>query len=114
MGIRIVLADEADLVLIGAQTILENCPEFEVVDTARSASELLAAAKRCSPVFILFNERLAPQLALLTLIQEIKHASPPTRLILLGSLTDGLLIRDLLADGVMGYLFRGDDLKDCL
>jgi hypothetical protein len=34
MTIRLLLADESDLVLLGAQTILKDRPDFEVVHSA--------------------------------------------------------------------------------
>lgn len=114
MSVRLLLADEADLVLIGAQTILNNRPEFEVVHSARSGDELLEAARRCQPDVILFNERLDPLIDVLALVERLKHTAPQARLIVLGGQVDGLLVRDLFACGVMGYLFSGDDLRDCL
>ena len=114
MGTRILLADEADLVLLGAQTILKDRPEFEVVYSARSADDLLEAARRCLPEVILFNERLDPWIDVLALVERLKHAAPRARLIVLGGQVDGLLVRDLFACGVLGYLFGGDDLRDCL
>ena len=114
MTIRLLLADEADLVLIGAQTILKDRPEFEVIHSARSGDDLLDAARHCLPDIILFNERLDPLIDVLALVERLKNASPQSRLIALGSQVDGLLVRDLFACGVLGYLFSGDDLCDCL
>src|SRR5688572_12923517 len=114
MSVRLLLADEADLVLIGAQTILKDRPKFEVVHSARSGDDLLEAARRCQPEIILFNERLDPLIDVLALVERLKHASPHSKMMVLGSLVDGLLVRDLFACGVLAYLYAGDDLKDCL
>lgn len=114
MDMQIVLGDEADLVLIGIQTILQNRTEWEGVHTARSGDELLAAARRWTPAVILFNERLDPLIDVLALVERLKQVSPQSRLIVTGGQVDGLLVRDLFACGVMGYLFIGDDLGDCL
>jgi DNA-binding NarL/FixJ family response regulator len=61
MEIRIVLGDEADVVLIGVQTILKDRVEWKVVHTVRSGDALLEAARRLQPEVILFNERLVLQ-----------------------------------------------------
>lgn len=114
MEIRIVLGDEADVVLIGVQTILKGGAAWEVIHTARSGDDLLEAARHLQPEVILFNERLDPLIDVLALVERLKHASPQSRLIVLGGQVDGLLVRDLFACGVMGYLFSGDDLSDCL
>jgi len=114
MEIQLLLADEADLVLIGAQAILKDRPDWEVIQTARSGGELLDAARRWQPDIILFNEHLDPLIDVLALVERLKQAAPNSRQIVLGSKVDGLLVRDLFVCGVLGYLFTGDDLGDCL
>lgn len=114
MEMRLLLADEADLVLIGTQTILKDRPDWEVMQTARSADDLLEAARCCQPDIILFNEHLDPLIDVLALVERLKNIAPNSHQIVLGSQVDGLLVRDLFACGVMGYLFSGDDIGDCL
>jgi DNA-binding NarL/FixJ family response regulator len=114
MDYRILLADESDLILIGVQTVLKDRPDWKVVETVRNADELFKAARHLEPEVILFNERLDPLIDVLALVERLKNASPHSRLIALGGQVDGLLVRDLFACGVMGYLFVGDDLGDCL
>lgn len=36
------------------------------------------------------------------------------RIIVMGALVDGLLIHELFAQGVAGYLYKSDDLQECL
>ena len=55
MEMQLLLADEADLVLIGAQAVLKDRPDWTVIHTARSGGELLEAARRWQPDIILFN-----------------------------------------------------------
>jgi DNA-binding NarL/FixJ family response regulator len=114
MDTHIILGDEADVVLIGVQTILKDDAAWNVVYTARSAEELLTAARRLQPDIMLFNERLDPQIDVLALVERLKHMVFSSRLIVLGGQADGLLVRDLFACGVLGYLYSGDDLRDCL
>lgn len=113
MHTRIVLGDEADVVLIGIETILRRSASCDII-TVRGGDTLLETARRLLPEVILFNERLDPLIDVLALVERLKHASPQSRLLVLGSQVDGLLVRDLFACGVLGYLFSGDDLKDCL
>ncbi|HEX2619336.1 MAG TPA: hypothetical protein VHL11_04290 [Phototrophicaceae bacterium] len=114
MKLRLLLADEADLVLIGTQTILKDCPNWEVIQTARSADDLVDAARCFQPDIILFNEHLDPLIDVLALVERLKNIAPYSHQIVLGSQVDGLLVRDLFACGVLSYLFSGDDLSDCL
>ena len=111
---RIIIADEADLMLIGIETILKNNPAWKIVYTARSASELIEVCRQQLPDVIILNERLDQLIDVLVVVERLKQVTPRTRLMVLGSLTEGLLIRDLFACGVLAYLFEGDDLKDHL
>ncbi|MBZ0275483.1 MAG: response regulator transcription factor [Anaerolineae bacterium] len=112
--IRILLGDEADVVLIGVQTILNGSTDWDMIYTARSGGELIEIAREAQPDVIVFNERLDPLIDVLALVERLKHAAPQSRLVVLGGQVDGLLVRDLFACGVLGYLFLGDDLGDCL
>lgn len=114
MHIRLAAADEADLMLVGIQTILKDTPACEVVAAIRSASELLESCKQLHPDVILLNEQLDPLMDVLALVERLKQASPKSRLMILGGLSEGLLIRDLFACGVLAYLYEGDDLQDHL
>jgi len=114
MHIRLVAADEADLMLVGIQTILKDSPACEVVATVRSASELLETCKQLRPDVIVFQEQLDPLMDVLALVERLKQITPKSRLMILGELSEGLLIRDLFACGVLAYLYAGDDLKDQL
>lgn len=111
---RIILADEADLMLIGIQTILKDHPQWEIAHTARSADELIATSKDLSPDVIAFNEKLDQLIDVLVIVERLKQTTPRSKLIVIGSLVEGLLIRDLFACGGLAYLFEGDDLKDHL
>ncbi len=111
---RILIADEADLMLVGILTILKDNPACEVVATVRSASELLETCKQIRPEVILLNEQLDSLVDVLALVERLKHITPQSRLMILGGLSEGLLIRDLFACGVLAYLFEGDDLTDHL
>ncbi|MBZ0278221.1 MAG: response regulator transcription factor [Anaerolineae bacterium] len=114
MGYRILLGDEADVVLIGVQTILDWSDNWDTIYTARSGGELIEIAREAQPDVIVFNERLDPLIDVLALVERLKNAAPQSRLVVLGGQVDGLLVRDLFACGVLGYLFLGDDLGDCL
>lgn len=111
---QIIIADEADLMLIGMEALLQGQTNWEICATARSADELFLINQTHSPDVILFNERLDQLLDVLVIVERLKQVSPRSRLIMLGNLTEGLFIRDLFACGVLAYLYEGDDLKDHL
>jgi DNA-binding NarL/FixJ family response regulator len=111
--IQIVVADPSDVMLLGFQTVLKNYLAFEMAHMVRSSEEVLAVVQQKGLNVLVFNERLDPLLDMLALVEIIKRMSS-IKQIVVGTLTDGLLVRDLFAAGVLGYLYLGDDLKDCL
>jgi len=110
---RIVLADPSDLVLRGLQSVLKDHETVEIVHITRSTDDLLEILEHLKTDVLLFNERLDPLLDVLELIEQIKQRSS-VRIVVLGTVADGMLARDLFAVGVMGYLYLADDLTDCL
>lgn len=113
MKTRIVLADPSDLVLRGLQSVLKDHETVEIVHTTRSTDDLLETLEHPTPDVLIFNERLDPLLDGLALIEQIKQRLS-LKMIVLGTVADGMLVRDLFAVGVMGYLYLADDLADCL
>ena len=113
MAIRILIADDSDLTLLGARMVLESDHRYQVTDAVRSLDELVDAVGRCEPDVIVCSEWLADADVLLVL-ERLRRAAPTARLIVTGSHRDGLLIRDLFHNGVSAYLYRADDLRLCL
>lgn len=110
---RIVIADDSDLTLLGAEAILSGEAPFTVQGTARCLHELLALLETTPADVVLFNEWLY-NADVLSVVAQVQTIRPRARLIVMGALSDGLLIRDLFAMGVRGYLYKSDDLGECL
>lgn len=89
---------------------MEDDHRFSVTGTARSLDDLLAMVEETHIDVVILNEYLYGT-DVLNSVEQLKQVSPLARLIVLGSLSDGLLIRDLFASGVSGYLYRSDDLE---
>lgn len=113
MTYRIIIGEDADLVILGAQVTLERDARFRVIATARSLRDLLAAAETHQPDVILTHDA-SPEADILVLVAQLQRAAPGAKLIVMSASADGLLIRDLLTVGVRGYLYRCDDLCLCL
>ncbi len=113
MAIRILLGDSSDLLLLGAQAVLEDDHRFAVVGTARAFHELLALAQQSPPDVIVFEEWIY-NVETLVAVQTLRQHVPQAYLIVLGDQAKGLVIRDLLDAGLRGYLYKSDDLRECL
>lgn len=113
MAIRIIIADDADLVILGAQSVLSAVHRFSVVGTARCMDDLLQVIENAQPDVVVLSEWIH-NIDILTVVETIKRTRPLVKIIIMGGLADGLLIRDLFASGVSGYLYKSDDLCELL
>lgn len=109
MAVRIVVADDADLLILGAEAVLQADHRFRVVGTARSMEELVRVTEVGYPDIVVMSEWIH-NLDILSAVEGIRRARPTVKIIVMGGLVDGLLIRDLFAAGVQGYLYKSDDL----
>lgn len=113
MAIRIVIADDADLVIAGAQSVLNADHRFNVVGTARCMDDVLKTIETVPTDVILLSEWIH-NLDILSAVEAIHRVNHTVKIIVMGGLADGLLIRDLFSVGVRGYLYKSDDLCDLL
>jgi len=113
MAIRIIIADDADLIILGAQAVLNADHRYNVVGKARCMSDLLLAIEEGQPDVVILNEWIH-SIDILSAVEQIRQLRPKVKVIVMGGLADGLLIRDLFVSGVDGYLYKSDDLCELL
>lgn len=111
MAIRIALAADEDLILLGAQTVLEREYRYRVVGTARSLGELLHLLD-LKPDILVINDWLAG-LHVMRMAEKLKQHRR-LKLITMSGVSDGLFIHDVLTSGIHAYLHKQDNLQDCL
>jgi two-component system invasion response regulator UvrY len=112
--LRIVVADDVDLVLTGIQAILENWSGGELVGVYQSVPDLLDGLQMVAADVILLDDHIDPDCAALTMIQQVRAAAPNARLVLLGSVADGMVVQEFFAQGIHAYLYKSDPLSDTL
>jgi DNA-binding NarL/FixJ family response regulator len=103
--IRVVLADDHNLVRAGIRLLLERIPDVEVVGEAadgRSALELIAREK---PDVALLDIGM-PELNGLEAADRISRQSPQTRLVILSMHASETYVAQALKLGVAGYVLK--------
>lgn len=113
MAIRIIIADDADLIILGVQTVLNADHRYNVVGRARCISDLLTTITENQPDVIILSEWLH-SIDILSAVEQIKSLHSTVKVIVMGGLADGQLIRELFASGVNSYLYKSDDLCELL
>ncbi|MBE2271823.1 MAG: response regulator transcription factor [Anaerolinea sp.] len=113
MTTHILIADGSSLTVVGAETLLKERADT-IIKKAENADELIRLARENQPDIILLGDRFDPLFDTLALVEHLIHAAPAGRVIVMGTTSDGLVIRDLFTMGMCGYLAEGDDLSSCL
>lgn len=110
---HILIGDSSSLTVVGAETILRQRANT-VITKAENGDSLLKLASELKVNLILLGDRFDPLFDTLILVERLLKIKPSARLIIMGISTEGLVIRDLMAIGVRGYLAAADDLSECL
>jgi len=113
MTTRILIADGSSLTVVGAETLLKDRADT-LISKAENGDDLIEKARAEQPDLVLLGDRFDPLIDTLALVEQTLYAAPSARIIVMGTSTDGLVIRDLFTMGVCGYLAAGDDLASCL
>lgn len=107
MPIRLLLADDHNVMRQGLSALLEQIPQVEVVAEARTGAEAVKVAGRLNPDLVLMDVTM-PDLNGIEATRRILRECKNTRVMALSMQTDRNYILGMLRAGASGYL-----LKDC-
>lgn len=113
---RVVLADDHPLLLRGVADLVSLEPDFEIVATATSGREAIAALERTTPELLVLDINM-PDLTGLAVLRAIHRADLQVRAIFLTATITPREISEALAFGAWGLLLKEsapDRLVDCL
>jgi DNA-binding NarL/FixJ family response regulator len=110
-SMRVVLADDHDLVRMGIRALLERIEGVQVIAEARSGDELLALLRTVSPDVVVTDISM-PGTDGLTAIARI-HADQPQLPILVLSMYDTPdVVKRAVASGARGYLMKNAAIEE--
>lgn len=110
--LRILLADDHEVVRLGLKSLIERHPDFIVVDEAGSASQAVQKAFQHQPDIVVMDIRL-PGASGIEATREITGQCPDTKVIMLTSYAEEEMLYEAIAAGAAGYVLKrigGDDL----
>lgn len=111
--IRILLADDHDLVRYGIEKMLESEIGCEVVATARSGEEAITLSKSLQPDVVLMDHRM-PGIGGLEATSRIAASCPNTKIIGLSVYTEEPFPSQFLKAGASGYVTKGASFSEIL
>lgn len=105
--IHLFLVDDHKMIREGLKNFLTDHPEFTIVGEAEDGQDCLNQLETIKPDIVLTDLNM-PVMDGLELTKEIKKQYPDIKIIALTMMGESQHIKQMLAEGAMGYL-----LKDC-
>jgi DNA-binding NarL/FixJ family response regulator len=109
--IRILIADDHEVVRRGLSLMLRQEPDFEVVGEARDGQEAVELTAVLSPTVVLLDWKM-PRMDGLQAARAIKTAHPSIRTLMLSGAVIETAVLDSLDDGVDGHIHKDSSPSD--
>ncbi|MBF6605331.1 MAG: response regulator transcription factor [Chloroflexi bacterium] len=109
--LRLLVADDHEVVRRGLVALLDRREGFEVVAEAGTVAEALAMAHRYQPDIVIMDVRL-PDGSGVEACREIRAELPSTRVIILTSYPDEEAVLSAIVAGASGYLLKQVRARD--
>lgn len=109
--IKILIADDQELMRQSLQILLGTEPEFEVIDAVKNGQEVIRSIRKEKPDVILMDIRM-PEMDGVVCTQIIKENYPDVKIIILTTFDDDEYVFNALKFGASGYLLKGISTKE--
>jgi DNA-binding NarL/FixJ family response regulator len=105
--VRILVAENHDVVRHGIRELLSARPEWEVVGEARTGRQALELARRTRPDVAVVDLSL-PELAGVEVIRQLRAELPSTELCVFTMHEDEVFVGDAIAAGARAYVLKSE------
>ncbi|MBD5395271.1 MAG: response regulator transcription factor [Lachnospiraceae bacterium] len=109
--IKILIADDQELIRQSLSIILGNEKDFEVTDIVTNGVEVIRSVRKNKPDVILMDIRM-PEMDGVVCTQIIKENYPGIKIIILTTFDDDEYVFNALKNGASGYLLKGVSMKE--
>jgi DNA-binding NarL/FixJ family response regulator len=106
-NVRILIADDHELIRRGLVSALADRPEWTIVAEAADGRQACELAARLTPEIAVLDLTM-PELNGLDATRQIRASTPKTRILIVTAHESEQLIRDVLDAGAMGYVLKSD------
>ena len=112
-SLRILVADDHDLVRRGVRVLLESRSGWEVCGEARNGLEAIRQCEQLKPQVAILDFNM-PEMNGLEAAKRILRTSPEIETMILSVDHSNQLIRELVLAGVRGYVLKSDSDRDLI
>lgn len=109
--IRIVLADDHQVVRQGLRALLESEPDIRIVGEAESGLEVAEVVELHKPDVLLLD-LMMPGLNGVDVTQNVARAYPGTAIVILSMHNNEAYVLECLRNGALGYVLKGSGMRD--
>jgi len=109
--LRILIADDHDLLRRGVKTLLQSHAGWEICGEAASGREAVTKVEKLKPDIAILDISM-PDLNGVDAAKRIRRISPETEILMLSNHYSDHLILDILKMGVRGYIVKSDSDRD--
>jgi DNA-binding NarL/FixJ family response regulator len=111
--LKILVADDHEIVRRGLRSLLEAHPDWEVVAEAVTGRQAVDLAKEHSPHVAVIDVSM-PELNGLEATRQILKALPQTEILILTMHDSEQVVREVLDSGARGYVLKSDAGRDLI
>lgn len=114
--IKVIIADDQELIRQSLQIVLETKEDIEVIGTAKDGREVISLVRKEKPDVILMDVRM-PEMDGVQCTKIIKDQYPQIKIIILTTFDDDEFVFSALKHGASGYLLKGismDELEQAI
>ncbi|GLX00057.1 response regulator transcription factor [Microtetraspora sp. NBRC 16547] len=111
--IRVLVADDEELVRAGLRMILQAADDVEVVAEAETGAEAVDAVARHWPHVVLMDVRM-PRMDGVTALREINRSPNPPKVVMLTTFDRDEYVYGALRAGAMGFLLKDTAPRDLI
>jgi DNA-binding NarL/FixJ family response regulator len=111
--IRVILADDHNLVRQGICALLEKADDIEIVAQAENGQEAVDLSRNLDPDVLIMDINM-PRLNGIQAAEQIKALGLNTRVVILSMHSDKTLVRQALRNGARGYLLKRSVMEELL
>lgn len=109
--LRILVADDHDLMRRGIKTIIESRKGWEICGEALTGTQAVAKAQELKPDVAILDISM-PELNGIEAAKRIRKTSEKTEILMLSMHYSDQIIRDVIDTGIRGYVVKSDSGRD--
>ncbi|MCC7451346.1 MAG: response regulator transcription factor [Anaerolineae bacterium] len=109
--IRILVADDHEMVRHGLTIFLRAFPDFELVGEAANGVEAVALCEQLTPDVVLMDVQM-PDMDGIAATRLIREKHPGSQVLALSTFKDKDAVRDMLKAGAAGYLLKDTSIEE--